>query len=64
MAGFLRLRRFKQRDVIFRHNDLHRAHVDKALLIAQPAIVFCGVADFIAAIHHKPRRHAARKFRF
>ena len=54
LPRFVRLRRGEHRNVVLRHDDLHRAHAGNRLFRAEFAIVLVGVADLAATGHDEP----------
>ena len=51
---FLRARRVEHGNVIFRHDDLRRAHIGELFLPAERAVIPRGIADLAAAGHDEP----------
>jgi len=41
-------------NVVFRHDDLGRAHILQLLLRCKLPVIACRIANFAAAVHHKP----------
>ena len=51
---FLRLRCVEHGDVIFGHDNLRRAHIDKLFLLTERAVILSGITDLTAAGHDEP----------
>ena len=60
----VRMRRVEHGNVIFRHDDLRRAHISKLFLPAERKVILFRVADLAAAGHDKPHLLCAGKVRF
>ena len=58
------LGRVEHGNVIFRHDDLRRAHIAELFLPAEPEVILCRIADLAAAGHDKPCLLCAGKVRF
>ncbi len=46
--------RIEHGNVVFRHDDLGRAHILQLLLRCKLPVIACRIANFAAAVHHKP----------
>ena len=64
LPGLAGLRRVEHGNVIFRHDDLRRAHIAELFLPAEPEVILCRIADLTAAGHDKPRLLCTGEFRF
>ena len=64
LPRFLRLRRVEHGNVIFRHDDLRRAHIGELFLPAERTVIPCGIADLTAAGHNEPYLRPTGKARF
>lgn len=64
LPRFLRLGRVEHGNVIFRHNDLRRAHISELFLLAERTVIPRGIADLTTAGHDEPCLRPAGKVRF
>ena len=64
LPRFLRLRSVEHGNVIFRHDDLRRAHIAELFRLTERAVIFGGIADLTAAVHDEPCLLSTGKVRF
>ena len=64
LPRFLRLGCVEHGNVIFRHDDLRRAHIGELFLLAEHAVILNGIADLTAAGHDEPSLCPTGKVRF
>ena len=62
-ARFICLRDAEHGDIVFRHDDLCRAHAGKPLHAAELTVIVIGAADLAAAGHDEPRLPRTPKLR-
>lgn len=54
-SRFVRLRGIEHGNIVFRHDNLCRAHIGKVLCFTEGLVVFIRIANLAAAGHDKPR---------